>query len=191
MSDFVLVAASSLAGLRGFSPLQGPAGPSPAEATDRAAACRRSAMVVTRTGGFAGVNDVVSIAADGTAQVTSRSGETRSCTPDLAALGDCGRSTSRRWGLGRRKAPVADGFNYAGSRRPAAPRPATATPWAFSRRVRRRGGRRGQLVPGKSVGSRSAAPAAGVRPRSRCRAGRIVAQAQLRGLDASLGDAPA
>ena len=112
MSGFVLVAASSLAGCGGSSASEGPAGPSPAGGDGPSGGLPASAMVVTRTGGFAGVNDVVSIAADGTAQVTSRSGETRSCTPDPAALGRLRAIDLAAVGSGPPKVPIADGFNY-------------------------------------------------------------------------------
>lgn len=71
-----------------------------------------SAMVVTRTGGFAGVHDVVQIAADGTAQITSRSGETRSCTPSPTALDRLRAIDLAAVGSATSKSPIRDGFTY-------------------------------------------------------------------------------
>jgi hypothetical protein len=70
-------------------------------------------MVVVRTGGFAGVRDLMRVAADGTARITVKTGDTRTCTPsttslarlraiDLAALKASQTKMSR----------LADGFNY-------------------------------------------------------------------------------
>jgi hypothetical protein len=70
------------------------------------------AMVVARTGGFAGVNDVVEIAADGTAQVTSRTGETRSCAPSPSAVERLRAIDLAAVGSATSKSPIADGFVY-------------------------------------------------------------------------------
>ena len=43
-------------------------------------------MVVVRTGGFAGVRDLMRVAADGTARITVKTGETRDCKPSTASL---------------------------------------------------------------------------------------------------------
>jgi hypothetical protein len=70
-------------------------------------------MVVVRTGGFAGVRDLMRVAADGTARITVKTGDTRNCTPstgwlhrlraiDLAALKATPTKLSQ----------LADGFNY-------------------------------------------------------------------------------
>ena len=69
-------------------------------------------MVVTRTGGFAGVNDVVEIAADGTAQVTSKTGDTRTCTPSAAAVDRLRAIDLAAVGSATTKPPIADGFVY-------------------------------------------------------------------------------
>jgi hypothetical protein len=72
-----------------------------------------SAMVVMRTGGIAGVVDMVRIAADGTASITSKTSKSRACTPaaksvarlraiDLTAMQVLPSMSSR----------MADGFNY-------------------------------------------------------------------------------
>jgi hypothetical protein len=69
-------------------------------------------MVVTRTGGFAGVNDVVEIAGDGTAQITSRTGVTLTCRPDPAALERLRAIDLASVGPATSKWKVADGFVY-------------------------------------------------------------------------------
>jgi hypothetical protein len=43
-------------------------------------------IVVLRTGGIAGVHDMVAIAADGTAHLTSKTRTSRNCTPSAAAV---------------------------------------------------------------------------------------------------------
>lgn len=45
-----------------------------------------SALVVTRTGGIAGFMDVVQVAADGSARITRKGGESRGCTPSAKAV---------------------------------------------------------------------------------------------------------
>ena len=71
-----------------------------------------AAMVVTRSGGFAGFVDSIQIAADGTAQATRKGGVPFACTPDPAAL-----STLRAFDLAavasaKPMPPIADGFSY-------------------------------------------------------------------------------
>jgi hypothetical protein len=67
-------------------------------------------MVVTRSGGIAGFHDVVEIAADGTAQVTTRNGEMRVCAPSAAALDQLRAIDLAAVGTGPSK--IADGFTY-------------------------------------------------------------------------------
>jgi hypothetical protein len=102
MTGSVLVAVIALAGCGGSAVTDSPQPPSTTTA----------AMVVTRTGGFAGVNDVVEIAADGTAQVTSKSGVTGSCTPDSAAVERLRAIDLSSVGSATSKPPIADGFIY-------------------------------------------------------------------------------
>lgn len=71
-----------------------------------------SAMVVERSGGIAGFHDVADIAADGSAQVTSRNGVTRSCTPDPVTLDRLREFDLAAVGSGPPKVPIADGFTY-------------------------------------------------------------------------------
>ena len=104
MTGSILVAAISLAGCGGSDVTQSSSLPS----TDAVP----SAMVVTRTGGFAGVNDVVEIAADGTAQVTSKTGETRACMPSPTAVERLRAIDLALVGSGTSKSPIADGFVY-------------------------------------------------------------------------------
>ena len=70
-------------------------------------------MIVTRSGGFAGVHDVVEIAADGTAQVTSKTGETRRSTPSPAAVSRLRAIDLAAVGSTPPKSPIAHGFVYA------------------------------------------------------------------------------
>jgi hypothetical protein len=97
----LLVAAVSFASCGGSTVTEGSARPSTA-----------SEMVVTRTGGIAGVNDTVQIAADGTAQITGKTGETSSCTPDPSALERLRAIDLAAVGSGLSKSPIADGFTY-------------------------------------------------------------------------------
>jgi len=71
-----------------------------------------SEMVVIRTGGFAGFHDTVQIAADGTAQVTGKTGETYGCTPDPSALERLRAIDLAAVGSAPPKSPIADGFAY-------------------------------------------------------------------------------
>lgn len=113
MTGFIVVAASTLAACAGSSATEGPSTfGSPAGGVVPSDGAPASAMVVTRTGGFAGVNDVVEIAADGTAQVTSKSGETRNCTPSPTAVERLRAIDLAAVGSAPPKVPIADGFNY-------------------------------------------------------------------------------
>ena len=89
-----------------------PSGPStttpPAGSGDDSA----SAMVVERSGGIAGFHDVVEIAADGTAKVTTRNGGTRTCTVDPAVIAALRAIDLAAVGSGPPKVPIADGFTY-------------------------------------------------------------------------------
>lgn len=71
-----------------------------------------SEMVVSRTGGIAGFNDTIRIAADGTARVTSKTGEAHGCQPDPAALDRLRAIDLVAVGSGPPKQPIADGFTY-------------------------------------------------------------------------------
>lgn len=115
MTSSILVAAITLAGCGG-SVGEGSARPSTAASpsgsdspSDHAPA---SAMVITRTGGIAGFRDVVQIAADGTAQVTSKTGETRNCTPSPTALDRLRAIDLAAVGSAPSKSQIADGFTY-------------------------------------------------------------------------------
>jgi hypothetical protein len=69
-----------------------------------------SAMVVTRSGGIAGVHDVIEIDADGTARVTSGNGVARACEPDPSALAELRALDLAAVGSG--SSTITDGFNY-------------------------------------------------------------------------------
>jgi hypothetical protein len=118
VAGVVIAAVLTLAGCGGSTAGAGSAGsstkPSPtgSDASDDPAGSQ--AMVVVRTGGFAGVRDLMRVAADGTARITVRTGDTRDCTPspasldrlrtiDLVALNATPTKLSR----------MADGFSYA------------------------------------------------------------------------------
>jgi hypothetical protein len=95
---------------------EGPAQQSAAASSSGSAApgddAPASELVVTRTGGFAGVSDTVHIAADGTAQITGKTGETSSCVPDPSALDRLQAIDLAAVGSGVSKSPIADGFTY-------------------------------------------------------------------------------
>ena len=86
--------------------------PGPSTGPSPAGSGTASDMIVTRTGGIAGFNDTIQIAADGTAQVTSKAGETRGCQPDPAALDRLRAIDLSAVGSAPPKQPIADGFNY-------------------------------------------------------------------------------
>ena len=102
---FILVAVISFASCGGSGVTESPA---PSSTTSSPT----GPLVITRTGGIAGVNDVVQIAADGTAQVTTKAGETHSCTPSPTALEQLRAIDLAAVGSGPPKPGVADGFTY-------------------------------------------------------------------------------
>jgi len=71
------------------------------------------AMVVVRTGGFAGVRDLMRVAENGTARITVKSGDTRACTPSMARL-DRLRAIDLAAlnATPTKRSQMADGFNY-------------------------------------------------------------------------------
>lgn len=87
-------------------------GPALSSMPGGSSAAPASEIVIVRTGGFAGVMDTVEVAADGTAQVTSRTGETSACTPDASALDRLRAIDLAAIGSTPPKNPMADGFNY-------------------------------------------------------------------------------
>ena len=103
----ILVATISVVACSGYATASD--GPSDAATSDAAPS---SAMVVTRTGGFAGVNDVVEIAADGTATVAIGTGGTLTCTPNPAAVERLRAIDLAAVGTAPPKSPIADGFVY-------------------------------------------------------------------------------
>jgi hypothetical protein len=114
-AGLVAVAALGVAGCGDGSSVTGGGAASASSAATAAPSSNApsGAIVVTRTGGIAGVVDLVRIAADGTASITSRTGGAHACQPaaqaidrlraiDLAALQATPTRSSR----------LADGFNY-------------------------------------------------------------------------------
>jgi hypothetical protein len=116
LAGLLLVAAVTIAGCGGSTVAVGSGGHS-STATPTASGTSSdnaptTAMVVVRTGGIAGVLDMVRIAADGTASITSKTAKSRACTPsgkDLDRLRAIDLS-----GLATTSPPpgMADGFNY-------------------------------------------------------------------------------
>jgi len=102
---FMLLAITSIASCGGSSVTGSPAPTS-------TAASQADALVITRTGGIAGVNDVVQIAPDGTAQVTSKSGETHGCNPSPTALEQLRAIDLAAVGSAPSKPQIPDGFTY-------------------------------------------------------------------------------
>jgi hypothetical protein len=90
VAALVMVAAMALAGCGGSTVVAGPAKssttPSPTSSATPDEDAPTSATVVVRSGGIAGVRDIVRIAADGTAHLTTKTGTTRACTPSAASL---------------------------------------------------------------------------------------------------------
>ncbi|MDQ1629216.1 MAG: hypothetical protein QOI54_2960 [Actinomycetota bacterium] len=69
-------------------------------------------LEVTRSGGIAGVRDVVRVAADGTAAVSSRDGRRRSCRPAAADLARLRQMDLSALDALPSSAPVPDGFVF-------------------------------------------------------------------------------
>jgi hypothetical protein len=71
------------------------------------------AMVVVRTGGFAGVRDLMRVAADGTARITVKTGNTHACTPSAASLERLRAiDLAGLKGTPTKVSKMVDGFNY-------------------------------------------------------------------------------
>jgi hypothetical protein len=117
LAGVIIAAVLTIAGCGGSTAGADPAGssttPSPTGSHSSDDPAGTQAMVVVRTGGFAGVRDLMRVAADGTARITVRTGDTRDCTPspasldrlraiDLVALNAAPTKLSR----------MADGFSY-------------------------------------------------------------------------------
>jgi hypothetical protein len=105
----LLAAAIACAGCGGSTVTEGPALPSSSPAASDVAV---SDLVITRTGGFAGVHETLHIAPDGTVQFTDGAGRTFGCTPDQAAVDRVRAIDLAAVGSGPSKNPIADGFNY-------------------------------------------------------------------------------
>jgi hypothetical protein len=113
----MMVAVLTLAGCGGSTVNAGSAGssttPSPTGSHPSGDPARTQATVVVRTGGFVGVRDLMRVAADGTARITVKTGDTRNCTPSTTSL-----DRLRAIDLAALKATptqmsqLADGFNY-------------------------------------------------------------------------------
>jgi hypothetical protein len=71
-----------------------------------------SAIVVVRTGGIAGVQDMVRVAADGSATLTSKTGKSHACTPSAKSLDQLRAIDLTAVGTTSKPPQMADGFNY-------------------------------------------------------------------------------
>ena len=84
-AGLMMVAVLTLAGCGGSTVEAGSAGssttPSPTGSHPSDDPAGTQAMVVVRTGGFAGVRDLMRVAADGTARITVKTGDTRNFPP--------------------------------------------------------------------------------------------------------------
>lgn len=100
----VLVAALSLASCGGGAPDES----EQPDSTDAAV----SELTITRTGGIAGVHDVVQVEADGSASVSEKSGEISACTPAPEAVGRVRAVDLSTLGPAPSKTPIMDGFGY-------------------------------------------------------------------------------
>ena len=108
----IFVAALAIAGCAGSTMTDGPSGSTPLGSGGPSSNGPTGPMTVTRTGGIAGVNDVLEIAADGTAQLTRKTGAASTCTPSPSALEALRAIDLAAVGAAPPKAPIADGFNY-------------------------------------------------------------------------------
>ncbi len=82
--------------------------PAQPDASDAAA----SELTITRTGGIAGVHDVVQIEPDGSASVSQKTGDISACTPSPAAVDRVRAVDLSALGPAPSKTPIMDGFGY-------------------------------------------------------------------------------
>ncbi|HET9851186.1 MAG TPA: hypothetical protein VFP56_01615 [Candidatus Limnocylindrales bacterium] len=111
----LLAAVTALAGCGGGLGTQPPdpsAATSSPEGPPAATEAPDSPMTVTRSGGIAGLHDVVEIAADGSARVTRRDGAVSACTPSPEAVARLRAIDLRAIGTPAPKPPIADAFSY-------------------------------------------------------------------------------
>ncbi len=71
-----------------------------------------ASMRLTRTGGIAGVNDVLEIDDDGSARLTRSTGQVITCSPMPETVARLRATDLKAVGTARSKAPMADGFSY-------------------------------------------------------------------------------
>jgi hypothetical protein len=117
MAGFILVGALALAGCGGSTATETSGGssttPSPTSTVTPDEDAPTSATVVVRTGGIAGVRDIVRIAADGTARLTTKTGTTRACSPSAASLHRLAAiDLAALQAIPSKPSQMADGFNY-------------------------------------------------------------------------------
>lgn len=71
-----------------------------------------SELTITRSGGIAGVHDVVQIEPDGSASVSQKTGEISACTPSAPAVDRVRAVDLSSLGPAPSKTPIMDGFGY-------------------------------------------------------------------------------
>jgi hypothetical protein len=111
---WLLLAVAALAGCGGALGTPRPDG-SAASSPDGppgGSAAPESTITVTRSGGIAGLNDVVEIAADGSAQLTRRDGAVAACTPSPEAIARLRAIDLGAMGSLPPKRPIPDAFSY-------------------------------------------------------------------------------
>jgi hypothetical protein len=118
VAAFVMVAAMGLSACGGSTVVEAPAKsstapPSPTSSATPDEDAPRSATLVVRSGGIAGVRDMVRIAADGTARLTTKTGTTRACSPSAASLDRLAAiDLAALKTIPSKPSQMADGFNY-------------------------------------------------------------------------------
>jgi hypothetical protein len=112
----VLLAALVLAGCGGAAVTQDPSSPtasSPvATGVPGGSGAPVSAITITRSGGIAGMHDVVVVAPDNSAHVTQKNGVMSACTPSVAAIERVRSTDLAALGPAPSKIPIMDGFGY-------------------------------------------------------------------------------
>jgi hypothetical protein len=111
---WVFVAVAAIAGCGGGLGTQPPDSPGASGSSEGSLGTGDppAPITVTRSGGIAGVNDVVEIAPDGSARVARRNGEVVACTPSADAIARLRAIDLRAMGSRPPKHTIADAFSY-------------------------------------------------------------------------------
>jgi hypothetical protein len=107
-----VVAGLALAGCGGAAVTESPSTPSNAPGSPGSSDVPAESITITRTGGIAGMHDVVVIAPDNSPQLTQRDGVVRTCTPSQAAIDQIRATNLAALGPPPSKIPIMDGFGY-------------------------------------------------------------------------------